>query len=589
MSLFSLYIRVLKALGPQRRAAAIIALANVFVAAASFAVPILFGWIIDLLTAATPQADGTRHVEHETLALYVGIWIAMALFNIGASVWVAFHSDRLKHTRMNAMMAEFFEHVLSLPQAFHTQKHSGSLLKIMFSGCDSMAEIWLSFFRENLNSFLILFVMLPLSVFLNWQLALILIALVISFSALAIWVRRKTEKQQKEVEHLYVGIAQTTGDALGNVPVIQSFTRIGQEVQHMRDVGRRLLDTQMPVLFWWAVVAVATQASSMLTILGILIVGTMLYLNGQTTIGEIVTFVSFATLLIGRLEQVVAFVNRLFLSAPRLRQFFEILDIKPSIANAPDAIDPGRLKGEVVFDDVRYSYDGKRNAIDGVSIRVKPGETIALVGETGSGKSTAIGLVYRAFDPTSGHVRIDGHDLRSIKLEALRRNIGVVFQEPMLFARSIRDNVQIGDEEADDVRLDEALAAAQAIDFVDRQSDGMETIIGERGRTLSGGERQRLSIARAILKDPPIMILDEATAALDAATERKLQKALDAMRQNRTTFVIAHRLATIRNADRILVFDKGRIIEHGSFDELITRNGQFAALARAQFLVEEDA
>jgi ATP-binding cassette, subfamily B, beta-glucan exporter len=219
-----------------------------------------------------------------------------------------------------------------------------------------------------------------------------------------------------------------------------------------------------------------------------------------------------------------------------------------------------------------------------VWITVEPGETVALVGSTGSGKSTTLGLLHRAFDPQSGIIRIDGVDIRDYTVQSLRHNIGVVFQEPMLFARSIEENLKIGKPDATQAEIEQAVERAQATDFISRQSDGLMTIVGERGRSLSGGERQRLSIARALLKDPPIMILDEATSALDASTEQKLQKALDEVRKGRTTFIIAHRLATIRNADRILVFDQGKIMEYGSFDSLVKEGGRFAALARAQYM-----
>jgi ATP-binding cassette subfamily B protein len=192
------------------------------------------------------------------------------------------------------------------------------------------------------------------------------------------------------------------------------------------------------------------------------------------------------------------------------------------------------------------------------------------------------------FDPQGGAIRIDGIDIRDMKLLALRRNVGVVFQEPMLFARSIEENLRVGKIDATDAELALALERAQASDFVSRQVDGIKTMVGERGRSLSGGERQRVSIARALLKDPPIMIFDEATSALDAATEKQLQAALEAATKGRTTFVIAHRLATIRNANRIFVFDQGRIVEQGGFDELVAQNGRFAALARAQFMAAQD-
>jgi ATP-binding cassette subfamily B protein len=291
-------------------------------------------------------------------------------------------------------------------------------------------------------------------------------------------------------------------------------------------------------------------------------------------------------MLIQRLEQVVGFVNNVFMEAPRLREFFEVLDAVPAVRDRPDAIDAGRLSGLVEFNNVSFSYDGKVPAVEDLSFTALPGQTIALVGPTGAGKSTAIALLHRAFDPQAGFIKIDGMDVRGLTLTALRRNIGVVFQEALLFNRSIADNLRIGKPDATDQEMRTAAARAQALEFIERSERGFETNAGERGRMLSGGERQRLSIARALLKDPPILILDEATSALDAVTEAKLNAALDEVMKGRTTFVIAHRLSTIRNATRILVFDSGHVIESGTFDELVAKGGRFAELARAQFMIQ---
>jgi len=214
---------------------------------------------------------------------------------------------------------------------------------------------------------------------------------------------------------------------------------------------------------------------------------------------------------------------------------------------------------------------------------------VALVGATGAGKSTAIALLHRAFDPQSGRVEIDGVDIRKFKLSALRRNIGVVFQESLLFNRSVAENLRVGKPDATEDEMRDAAARAQALDFIERKFEGFAGRVGERGRALSGGERQRLSIARALLKDPPILILDEATSALDSDTEVKVMKAFHEVMKNRTTFVIAHRLATVREASRILVFDAGRIVESGTFDELVAAGGRFARLARTQLMVSSEA
>ena len=586
MSTSQLYFRVLKQLGPEARLGVFLAIANVFLAAAQFAEPLLFGRIVDILSKA--QATGIAPGVAE-LAPLVAVWVMFGLFTIGSGVLIALHADRLSHRRRLAVVANFFEHVLTLPLQFHVNTHSGRVLKVMLEGAGGMQWLMLSFFREHFASFVALLVLLPLSLLYNWRLGLLLVVLLAIFTVLTALVLRKTETLQGSVEHYHSNLAEHASDALGNVPVIQSFTRVDTEARAMRSIIDQLLAAQNPVLSWWALAAVATRASATITILGVFLLGTWLNLRGLASVGEIVGFMSLATMLVGRMEQVVSFVNGLFMQVPKLREFFDILDTVPSVRDLPNAADLGRAVGTVAFDKVSFSYDGKRAAVADVSFEVKPGETVALVGATGSGKSTTLGLLHRAFDPQSGRVLVDGRDIRELSLASLRRNIGVVFQEPMLFARSIEENLRVGKPDATQDEIHVALERAQALDFVGRQTDGLMTLVGERGRSLSGGERQRVSIARALLKDPPIMIFDEATSALDATTEKQLQKALDAATAGRTTFVIAHRLATVRNATRILVFDQGRIVESGNFDDLVAQNGRFAALARAQFMAAEPA
>jgi ATP-binding cassette subfamily B protein len=321
--------------------------------------------------------------------------------------------------------------------------------------------------------------------------------------------------------------------------------------------------------------------------LAVFVVGVTLHFGGRATIGDIVMFMNFAGLLIAQLEKFVRFVNKVFMDAPRLKEFFTVLDTQSNVRDSPDAVDPGRMRGLVEFKDVSFSYDGKRPAVLDLTFTALPGETVALVGGTGAGKSTALALLHRAFDPQTGMIQIDGINIRDIKLAALRRNIGVVYQESLLLNRSVADNLRVGKADATEADMRDAAERAQALDFIERAPDTFSTPVGERGRSLSAGERQRLSIARAILKDPPILILDEATSALDAETERKVQAALDEVMENRTTFVITHRLSTVRNATRILVFEHGRIVETGTFDELVRIGGRFAALAKAQFMTVE--
>jgi ATP-binding cassette, subfamily B, beta-glucan exporter len=581
MSLFRLYTRVLELLGKEAALGWILAGANLLLAAAQFAEPVLFGRIVDVLSGK-PSAGASAWP-------LLSAWAAFGLFTIGSSAAVALHADRLAHRQRQAVLTSYFEHILQLPLTFHSGTHSGRLMKVMLNGTDALWRLWLGFFREHFAAILSVVVLLPLSLYLNWRLAILLFVLCVVFTVLTTLVVRKTYGMQSEVEERYSDLSARASDALGNVALVQSFVRIDAEVQGLRYVADSLLAAQMPVLSWWALVTVITRASTTITVLAIFAVGIALHEQGLISVGEIVMFVAFATMLIQKLEQVVSFVNNVFMEAPRLTEFFNVLDAVPAVRDRPDAIDTGRLAGLVEFKDVSFSYDGKRPAVEDLSFTALPGQTIALVGPTGAGKSTAIALLHRAFDPQSGFIRIDGMDVRGLQLTALRRNIGVVFQEALLFDRSIAENLRVGKPDATEEELKLAAGRAQALEFIERSERGFDSNAGERGRLLSGGERQRLSIARALLKDPPILILDEATSALDAVTEAKLNAALDEVMKGRTTFVIAHRLSTIRNATRILVFERGRVIENGTFDELVAKGGRFAELARAQFMVHENA
>jgi ATP-binding cassette subfamily B protein len=306
----------------------------------------------------------------------------------------------------------------------------------------------------------------------------------------------KAERLQRAVERHYSDLAETAADALGNVALVQSFARIEREVSSLKSLVNSLLRAQMPVLSWWAVAAVLTRAATTLTLLVILVAGAYLKLVGLASVGAIVSFMALAALLIARLEQIVGFANRLFLDAPKLSEFFAVLDTVPAVRDRPDAMDPGRVRGLVEFKTVSFSYDGKRPAVADLSFTALPGERIALVGPTGSGKTTALALLHRAFDPQSGFITVDGMDIRALTLTGLRHNIGVVFQETLLFNRSIADNLRVGKPDATDAEIREAAARAQALEFIEGGSEGFEARIGERGRLLSGGERQRLAIAR---------------------------------------------------------------------------------------------
>ena len=579
MQFLRTYGRVLALLAADRQVAIGIGVAAVLLAGVQFLEPLLFGWVIDLLARASGMQEATLWSQ---AILLLAIWGAVGLTGIGLSVATALGADRMAHRNRLGLMHRYFQHVLALPLSFHGDTQSGRLMKIMLVGGDNLFFLWLSFFREHLVTLIACVVLLPLTLFLNWRLALLLIVLVVLFCLVSGYVVTKTQKAQEQVEWLHTKMAGTAQDALSNVVVVQSFTRLAAESRLFGDITRQVLDHQFPVLNWWAVVAVLTRSASTLCVIAIFVLGTVLHLQGQASVGEIVTFMGLATMLIARLEGAVGFVSRLVFQRPSIEEMFAILDASSSVPEAPDATSIGRARGEVVFEGVGFAYPGGPPILSGISFASGPGRTVALVGHTGAGKTTAMALLQRLWDPKEGAISLDGHDLRALSLESLRRNVGVVFQDAMLFNRSIRDNLLVGRPDATDPEIEMACRLAQAWDFIQATPEGLDTLVGERGATLSGGQKQRLSIARALLKDPPVLILDEATSALDAATEARVQQALRALMAGRATFIIAHRLSTVRDADEILVFEAGRIVERGDYATLLRQGGRFADLVRTQ-------
>jgi ATP-binding cassette subfamily B protein len=574
-SFVAVYRRAVALLAPERRLAIGLALANVAVAAIAFVEPILFGNVVDLLTG---RRDGLG------IAATLGLWALVGVGGIVLSMVLALAGDRLAHRRRLAVLGDFFEHVLTLPPAFHDATHSAGLLKIMLTGTDDLFTAWLGILREHLATLVALAVLLPLTLFLNWRLALLLILLVVVFATVTWYVLNATHAQQWAVQRHRTELAATAGDALGNVLLVQSFVRLGEELRRVEELRDRVLAAQYPVLRWWALLTMITRTAATLATLAIFSLGAWLTTRGEATVGEIVTFMGFATMLIARLHQLLGFVRTLFFQKPALAEFFQVLDTGSTVAERPHALRLPRVRGAVAFEGVRFGYRPDRPALKGVSVAIEPGSRVALVGPSGSGKSTLMALLLRLYDPDAGVVRVDGHDLKDVTLDSLRRNIGVVFQHTTLFQRSIAENLRIGRPEATDAELVAAAKLAQAHDFVTAMPEGYGTLVGERGARLSGGERQRLAIARALLKDPPILLMDEATSALDTAIEARLQAALETVMRGRTTIVIAHRLATIRQVDRVLVMAEGGIVEDGAYGELVARGGLFAELVAAQRL-----
>jgi ATP-binding cassette subfamily B protein len=551
----------------------LLSLANVVLAGLQFLDPVLFGRVIGLLAA---------HAGWVSIAPVLALWAGIGLAVIGLGIATALFADRLAHRQRLAAMARFFAHALTLPAGFHAAAPSGQMMKIMLSGADGLFWLWLSFFREQLATATALLVLLPFSLLLNWRLGLVLVVLALVFAVVTIAAVRHTEAGQQRAQAWQVRLVGTAQDTLANVTLVQAFTRLGAERRLFGELAAHVVAHQFPVLGWWAVVNVLTRAASTVAVMAIVLVGAWLNLEGRAEVAEIVAFMGLAVLLIGRMDAGMTFIARLFQAAPDLRAYFATLDTESSVPDRPgaQAFRPGA--GEVVFDRVDFAYPGATGTLRDISFTARAGSVTALVGHTGAGKTTCMALLQRAWDPDRGSIRIDGQDISSVQLESLRGAIGVVFQESLLLNRSIRDNLLLGRPEASEAELEAAARAAEALDFILAQPEGWDTVVGERGSLLSGGQRQRLAIARALLKNPPILILDEATSALDAQTEARVATALRALMRGRTTFVIAHRLSTIRDADEILVFAQGRIVEHGGYAELLARDGAFAALVRSQ-------
>ncbi len=576
MKMAKLYLRALGMLASERTLAIVLALAGIAVAVVQLAEPILFGRVVDELSQGQ-KAFPT-----------IGIWAALGLFNIIASVALAIMADRLAHRQRLAAMSRAFERAITLPISYHAERGSGRVVRIMLAGTDQLFALWLSFLREHLTAIVGVILLVPAALAIDWRLAALLGALAVLYFLANTIIIQRTQGGQENVEQYHQHVFGRVGDVIGNVTVVQSYTRLVDETAALRNLMADLLRAQYPVLTWWAMLNVVTRAAATITMVAVFAIGAILAQRGEVTVGQIVAFVGFANLLISKLDQLSSFVGRMFFQAPTIANFFDLLDTSGSTIEKPDAIALENVQGRVRFDAVTYRFPKSEQGVFNLNFEVQPGETIALVGPTGSGKTTTLALLQRIRDPQEGKILIEGVDIRDVTLTSLRQSIAVVFQDAGLFNRSIAENIKVGRPSASDEEIEGAARLAEAHDFIAAKPGGYQFVIGERGTALSGGERQRVAIARAILKNAPILILDEATSALDNETEAKIKRALDAVRRGRTTFLIAHRLSTVANAQKILVLEQGRIVEAGTYQQLAAAGGLFERLVRAGTLEEDN-
>ena len=372
-------------------------------------------------------------------------------------------------------------------------------------------------------------------------------------------------------------------EVISGARVIRSFARESFEFKRFEKENKNNFDAAMKATKLTAIMGPMVEFSAAIAVVVILWYGGYSVVQGYITAGSLIAFLIYAINLanpVKRLTQVYGNIQKALAAGDRV---IDILETQPHVKELPTAKRMDHVKGEVHFDNVQFSYDAENLALKGVTLHVKPGETVAIVGPSGAGKSTIANLLPRFYDVTGGSIHIDGMDIREATFTSLRENIGLVPQDTMLFNASVRDNILYGRLDATDEEVLEAAKAANAIEFIEKLPQGFDTMVGERGNSLSGGQRQRIAIARAILKNPSILILDEATSALDTESEKIVQEALERLMKGRTALVIAHRLSTVQHADHIVVLQQGSVVEEGTHDELLALQGLYSHLYRVQF------
>lgn len=576
MSLLQIYWRALGYLAADRKRVAFICGANIALAIIAILEPIMFGRVIDAIS------DGG------SVFSTLGVWAGIGVFNVVAFVLVARGADRFAHARRSEVLCQSFERVITMPLAWHHQRGTSNSLHTLLRAVETLFSLWLEFMRQHLSTVVALVLLVPTAISMDIRMSMVLLALGALYVGIGRLVMRRTKEGQASVERHFHKVFAHVSDSVSNVAVLQSYNRIGHETDALKRYVKNLLDAQYPVLDWWALANALHRLSSTISMMVVLLIGSYLVMHGQLRIGDVIAFTGFATLLIARLDQMSAFANQISEARAKLEEFYRLEDSAADAAEPDGLRDLGNVTGHVRFENVSFEFANSGQGVNDVSFEVLAGQTVAIVGPTGAGKTTLINLLQRVFAPSSGRILIDGIDTRTVTRKSLRHSIATVFQDAGLLNRSIEDNIRVGRAEATYDEVHAAANAAAAQDFILSKSNGYDTVVGERGGQLSGGERQRIAIARAVLKDSPILVLDEATSALDVETEDRVKEAIDELRRGRTTFIIAHRLTTVRDADLVVFMDKGKVVEMGGFAELSMRNGRFASLLRAGGLLNDE-
>jgi ATP-binding cassette subfamily B protein len=556
----------------------VVALTGVVASVTGLVSPLLVRAIID---RALPQ-----HNMH-LLALLCGAMIAMTVLSGLVDTGQTWLSTRVGQEMMFSLRVRLYSHLQRMSMRFYTDTRAGEILSRVTSDVTGVQDLVTNTASELLNAAVIVLTTIALMLALDVRLTLVCLAMFPLFiypTRRAGRMRRALSKEaQAKVADLSSILEETL--SVSGALLTKTFGRQAREIGRFTDTSTDLMRlelrrTMIAQVFWVVTQTFWAVAPALIYFLG----GRQLTAGGHVTLGSIIAFVTLQNRLFFPLSRLFSMQVQVQSSMALFDRIFEYMDLPVEIDNAVDAKALPAARGEIAFEDVHFTYDGaNREALDGVSFTAPVGKLTALVGPSGAGKSTAMQLIARLYDPQSGRVTLDGHDLRGLQLESVAASIGLVSQETYLFHTSLRENLRYARPDADDAAIEAAARAAQIHDRIVELPQGYDTVVGERGFKLSGGERQRIAVARVLLKGAPVVLLDEATSALDSLSERLLQAALVPLTEGRTTVAIAHRLSTVRRADQILVFDRGRIVEAGTHDALVRKGGLYARLVEEQF------